>query len=441
MRSLPISCIAIVLVTLLMFSPSYAQDIQDDIYVEASVDNHNPYVGQQIIYNFKLYDAVGLINPLYQPSDFEGFWRIDIGVVSQTSEHINGRRYSVTTISTALYATHSGSITIQPSSVVLPETVFRAKQTLTANPISLDVKSLPESTASGFNGSVGQFTMSATLDRQAVKVGELVVMTLTISGTGNVEQLPPPAVPDNWRATINTGNYKSEIQNGLIIGTRNYQIIFTPASGGTQELPPITLDYFDPVGANYKSMSTSPIQIQVSGDDVISSNTSFDSSESSLRLKPIADPMVDDSNSLLIVIAVLLPLCVVGGIWYQQRFKARKAQLRAKLRQQHALQVAIRSLKAVSLVDSKASCQLIDNIFRRYVADKLDMDLEKVKQADLTQLLVRNEASESLISKLQSFVSLIEEVLFSPSSDTITPQKYADVVKLLRDIDTEWVSR
>src|SRR5690349_10439225 len=136
MRSLCCSCLLIILITLLSISFVQAQDIQGDVYVEANVDNSNPYVGQQIIYSFKLYDAVGLINPLYQPSDFEGFWRIDIGVISQTSEQINGRQYTVTTISSALYPTHSGSLTIQPSSVVLPETVFRSKQTLTANPVS-----------------------------------------------------------------------------------------------------------------------------------------------------------------------------------------------------------------------------------------------------------------------------------------------------------------
>ena len=124
MRFLSALFAAVVLVILLTVSPIHAQDVQGDVYVEASVDNSSPYVGQQIIYTFKLYDAVGLTNPLYQPSNFEELWRIDIGVVSQTSEQINGRRYNVTSIATALYPTHSGSITIQPVSVVLPETVF-----------------------------------------------------------------------------------------------------------------------------------------------------------------------------------------------------------------------------------------------------------------------------------------------------------------------------
>jgi len=438
MRSLSALVVTVVLMLLLVISPTNAQDVQGDVYVEASVDNPNPYVGQQIIYNFKLYDAVGLTNPHYQPSDFEGFWRVDIGVVSQTSEQINGRRYTVTTISTALYPTHSGSITIQPSDVVLPETVFRSKETLTANPVFLDVKSLPESNSADFNGAVGQFTMSATLDRQTVNVGEPIIMTLTISGTGNVEQLPPPTVPDTWRATINAGNYKSEMQNDLIVGTRDYQIVFIPTSSVAQELPPITLEYFDPADENYKSIGTSPIPIQVSGDSVTSPNLSPDFSEPSLRLKPIGDLNANDNNLLLMAIAVLLPLCAAIGIGFQQRLKIRKAQLRAKLRQQQALQVAISGLNTLSLDDSKATYQRIDTLFKEYVADKLDLDLQAVQQSDLLPFLTLNKVSESTQTKIRYFVSDIEEGIFSPISDGVSLQRRDDMIKLLGDIDTEW---
>ncbi|MBA3869372.1 MAG: BatD family protein [Anaerolineae bacterium] len=424
---------------ILAVSPIYAQDVQGDVYVEASVDNTNPYVGQQVIYSLKLYDAVGLINPLYQPSNFEGFWRIDIGVVSQTNEQINGRTYNVTTISTALYPTHSEAINIQPSSVILPETVFRAKQTLTANPVSLDVKALPQSNSSAFNGAVGQFTMSASLDRQAVNIGEPVTMTLTVSGTGNIEQLPPPALPDNWRATINAGNFKSQTQNGLIIGTRDYQIVFTPTSTGDQELPAITLNYFDPVDANYKSMSTSPIQIQVSGDTVAAPNLSLDDSEPSLSLKPIGSQATGTTSPLIFIMAGLLPLLGVAAIGYQQWNKTRKAQLEKRIRQQQAAQIAIRNLKALALADSKSSYQVIEKIFNRYLSDKLDMDLKVVKQSNLMQLLTQNGTSENIKSKVQVFVSDIEEGQFSPSAEDIAPQKTEDLVKLLRDIDAEWI--
>ncbi len=233
---------ALFFLALLSILPVFAQDVQGDVYVEASVDNPNPYIGQQIIYEFKLYDAVGLTNPLYQPSDFEGFWRVDIGILFQTTEQINGRQYSVTTIATALYPTQSGEITVRPSSVVLPETVFRAKTTLTADRLSLKVQSLPAGQPADFGGAVGQFNVSAALDRQTVNQGEPITMMLTVSGTGNVEQLPLPITPQNWRSSVRAGNYSSEVQNGIVIGKRDYQIVFFPTTIGKQSLPPITLN-------------------------------------------------------------------------------------------------------------------------------------------------------------------------------------------------------
>ncbi len=437
MRSLVVCYLFI----LLSFSLVHAQDVQGDVYVEASVDNSTPYIGQQITYNFKLYDAVGLANPLYQPSDFEGFWRIDMGVMSQSTELINGRSYSVTTITTALYPTHSGSITIPPSSVVLPETVFRSKQTITTKPISLDVKSLPETNSIDFSGAVGQFTMSAILDRQAAKVGEPVIMTVTVSGTGDIEHLPLPNVPNNRGATINAGNYRSEIQNGLIVGTRDYQVVFIPTATGTQNLPVITLDYFDPDGANFKSMSTSPIQIQVTSDEKSIPTAPLDLGEEGLRLKPIDDLSMTSNapNFLHMVVAALLPIGILAGVWYQQMIKTRRSRSRAKMRQQHALQVALADLKAMTLGDSKASYKLIDNIFKRYVADKLDVNLEILEHSELSQLLASKNVSEGAISKLLLLNSEINEGLFSPASEDILSQRRDEIAQCLRAIDQEWV--
>jgi hypothetical protein len=263
-------------------------------------------------------------------------------------------------------------------------------------------------------------------------------MTLTLSGTGNVEQLPAPVVPDKWRATINAGKFESEVQNGLIVGSRDYQIVFFPSTSGTQELPPVALEYFDPVGANYKTVSTSPIQIQVVGDAVSSPNTSPDFSEPSLRVKPIGDLTTNDASPLLMVIAALLPLCGIGAIGYQQRLKTRKAQLRSKLRRQQALQVGIRGINTIPLTDSKASYQLIDNVFDVYISDKLNMDLEPIKQSNLSEFLALNRVSKSTQSKVQAFISEIEEGVFSPVTEVISPQKRDNIIKLLRDIDAEW---
>jgi hypothetical protein len=125
-----------------------AQDTSADFYIEASVDNPTPFVGQQIIYTIRVYaaDDQSDESPLYEPPDFEGFWRVDIEPFpfTQSPQQVNGRAYIVSEIRTALYPTLSGDLTITPANVILPETVFRPEQRIGSNTVTVKAQPLPE---------------------------------------------------------------------------------------------------------------------------------------------------------------------------------------------------------------------------------------------------------------------------------------------------------
>lgn len=428
---------------LLAISPAFAQNVQGDVYVEASVDNPDPYIGQQIIYKFKLYDAVGLTNPLYQPSDFEGFWRVDIGVLSQSTEQINGRKYTVTTIATALYPTQSGETMIKPSSVILPETVFRSKTTLTANPLSLKVQALPNGQPTDFGGAVGQFNVSAALDRQSVNQGEPITLTLTVSGTGNIEQLPAPAAPPNWRSTVTVGNYSSELENGIIIGKRDYQIVFFPSNIGKQELPPITLNYFDPSAGVYRSAGTSPVDIEVLGDVNNSAAQFSPLPETSLKLKPVSAVLVNDSNlgGSIFGLLMLLPLLVVLGSFGWQWMKSKRQQQQILLRQKQALQVAKQQLNRVTFSDTQNAYEQVRFIIQKYVADKLNVDQLDSNKLDILALMDTSDVSRSAFDSMTTLIQEVDEALFAPSTQLISASRRDEVAKLLADIDRQWVKQ
>ncbi len=428
---------------LMAISPSFAQDVQGDVYVEASVDNANPYIGQQIIYKFKLYDAVGLTNPLYQPSDFEGFWRVDIGVLAQTIEQINGRQYTVTTIATALYPTQSGETTIKPSGVVLPETVFRAKTTLTANPISFIVQALPTGQPIDFGGAVGQFNVSAALDHQSANLGEPITLTLTVSGTGNVEQLSSPTEPQNWRSTVTAGNYSSELQNGIIVGKRDYQIVFFPTTAGKQPLPPITLSYFDPDTHTYRSVGTAPVDVQVLGNSNNTMSQSAPLPETSLKLKPISGVIVNNSDLSVEVfsILVLVPLLVVLSSFGWQRTKTKRQKQQILIRQQRALQMATQQMKHVTFSETQTAYEQISQIIQKYVADKLNIDLLGSNKLDILALMNRAAVSQSAIGLMTMLIQQIDEGLFAPSIQEMPPSRREEITKLLSNIDQQWVKQ
>jgi len=185
-------------------------------------------------------------------------------------------------------------------------------------------------------------------------------------------------------------------------------------------------------------MSTAPIEIKVSGDAMTSVQSAPVLLEPSLLLKPIGELSTHENNPLIMIVVALLPLVVVGVVWYQQRLKAWKAQLQVTARREQALEVAMKSVMTIPLNTSKASYQAIDHIFKGYIADKLHMDLEKVKQSDLSHLLSQNNVPESSISKVQSLVADVEMGIYSPVTDAISQQKRDEILSLLRAADADW---
>ncbi len=79
-------------------------------FIEAEVDNPNPYQGEQVIYTFRFYQAESLFDqPEYQPPSFSGFWSEE-----QSEDQTNytteaaGRAYRVTELQTVLFPTGGG---------------------------------------------------------------------------------------------------------------------------------------------------------------------------------------------------------------------------------------------------------------------------------------------------------------------------------------------
>lgn len=432
--------VCLVIVFVRWNSSSHAQDVQGDIFVEATVDNAAPYVGQQIIYTFKLYDAVGTTNPLYQPSDFDGFWRVDIGVVSQVTEQINGRTYTVTTIATALYPTQPGEVSIQPASVVLPETVFRTETRLTASSVPLMVQPLPEGQPTVFSGGVGTFELTASLDRQNVPVGEPITMMFVLSGTGNVEQLPPPFVAADWRTSITAGAYSSEMRNGMVVGKRAYTILFYPSFNGKQILPSITLNYFDPISSIYRSASTPLVEIDVIGEPANVDSQVNDATGNSLELKQIKSllSLYQGINLGVFLILMMLPVIGIAGAVGWKRFQIRRNALHIEYKKRQALRHALEQIDALNASDIQSAYEQLRRILHAYAADKLGVDAIKLKNLDIPSVMLANKVSIEVSIIMHGLLMEVEERLFAPTVQAYSASHIQDIKKSLINLDQSW---
>jgi hypothetical protein len=414
-----------------------------DYFVEAFVDNPTPYIGQQIAYTFIFYNAVGSAQPQYEPPDFEGFWQVADEQAESNAQQINGRQYIVSELRTALFPTVAGNIIIEPSRVVLPETVYRPAEETFTQPITVQVKLLPDGAPEGFGGAVGQFDLSATLDRQAAPLGEPISLKLNISGTGNVEQviLPDLDVPSAWNVYSNTTTFRTTLMDGRIVGEKNYEYLLIPNQVGLHTLPPIALIYFDPDSAAYRSVSTTPVTLEVTPGDSLAT-LEIESHPIALTLKPI--PASIQPQSILPELSfwgiwLLPPLGVLGCIGIAIRRERQRRQLNLR-RHSHALQEAERRLLAAKKAPVLKGFALLRMAIVGYLADKLALSEEKINYSDWRSFLEKAPVSAALKEKLFVSIEWVDEGQYAPVVSFDFQTLCNRIGELLREVDEAWMS-
>ncbi len=439
------------LLTLLLGAPMPLVQVNTpgaDYYVEAVVDNPAPYVGQQITYSFRLYQAVDLENLLYEPSTFEGFWQAQMGPATQSTQQINGRQYQITQIDTALFPTRVGDIEIAPSAMILPETVFRDEQRLATNPVTVQVQPLPEGAPVGFSGAVGRFNMQATLDRQSATLGEPITLQLTITGSGNLEQLPAPElpVPEDWRIYQNPPRYTSAITGGLLVGEKTYTWLIVPSHTGTQTLPEVTLSYFDPEALAYRSVSTSPVTLEIfpadsqSGEPSPNLDAILAASGTVLSLKPV--PAVIQSDSLypglpFWLLWLIPPGCAAVSGWWLVQQRRRQAN-RLKIRQSRALRRAQGHLDTAQNVRSNDACRTIAEAVFIYFGEKLNREGAGLNQSDLQRAMEAHQVSDLVSKRIFVCLEQADEGRYAPSGSIDSQMLLRRTQEALAALDAAW---
>lgn len=260
-------------------------DTAKNIFVKASLDKKEVYVGEMVTYIFKFYQRIRLLgNAEYIPPDLVGFLKKDLPPQKTYYAEVGTSRYRVSEIRTALFPTSSGTVTIGPASIKAPvpaetrdpfadddffRSIFGSRaQTkfLKTNSITLKILPLPDkSKPAGFGGAMGTFTISSTLDTKELKVGEPVTWSITIAGEGNIKSITEPV----WREISGFKKYdtvsslNSKVENYRIKGSKVFQVILVPEVSGTQTIQSATFSFFDTTKRTYRTIQSKPITVTV----------------------------------------------------------------------------------------------------------------------------------------------------------------------------------
>ena len=273
--------------------------------VEAEVSTAEPYLNAPLTYTFRyLYTAVlpTQASPTPQLPTFPDFLVEELPPMSPQTQRIRGKTFWVQEQVRRLYPQRTGQIVIEPATLLLP--IPRGRKTLKTNPLKLIVQSLPETgKPSQFSGAVGEYQISAQVDRSAIEAGRALTLSLQISGRGSMQTVTAPKLPAIPGVVVNGPN----LVESSVPTTRTYAYALIPARSGTLRIPAIAYIYFDPSLAVYATAQTTPIPVSVrpNPNDAVDVGTE----PSPWRLWVILSAVL------------LLGLLVAGFLWYRARLQ------------------------------------------------------------------------------------------------------------------------
>ena len=239
------------------------------LFIRASVDNAHPYLGQQITYSLRIYqrqDAdLSSVQVRYSPPGFAGFWNSQQTRQDEYDETEGSIEYRVVEVRTVLFASVVEDGEIGPAVLEVSAAEPGASRRLQSDAVAVEVRALPVPEPEGFTGAVGRLEVSASVDTDAGKLNEPVLLTLRISGEGNIEALPDPQWPEfvGWRVIESPVSVESQVAAGQITGSRAYEIALMPQQAGSLTIPEIRYPYFDPALERYVEIATAPFAVSI----------------------------------------------------------------------------------------------------------------------------------------------------------------------------------
>ena len=459
---------------------------KNDVFVRASASKTNPYQGEQVIITHKLYVGQSVnggyrLNNATMPTQ-SGLWSYTLGDPNAENvakqEVLNGKRYAVHEIKRiAVFPQKTGEITVTPMEIDFLAGVITTQSSgdpffdrffggrqnaqnyelnIKSNPVQLNVKSLPQNNKpDDFSGLVGTFTISSSLSRAKLKANDATNLTVTISGTGNLQHIDPLEInfPADFDVTEPRVTDNINTKGNTVNGSRVFEYVIIPRNEGDFTIPQATFSYFDPSSNTYKTIATQEFKLEVekgSGQLSVSSASSQKDIKilgndirfirtSHFNLKPAKIVFFGTPKYYAALLLPILLLFIFIIIWRKQ------IELRsdvAQVRYRKADKVARKYLKiAKKRLEEKNKEQFYLEISRAlwgYLSDKYHIPVSQLSMENVSAKLAQLNVSAETINKFLETLQQCEFARFAPGdSAEIMQDMYHKATAFFKISDTK----
>ena len=137
------------------------------------------------------------------------------------------------------------------------------------NGASIEIKPLPTAgRPATFSGAVGDFTLATSAQPTKARTGDPVSLKVEIKGLGNFDRIEQPALTntEGWRTYQPSEETQALDDLGLsAVKTFNFPLV---AAKTVAALPTVEFSYFDPNAEKYVTLKSSPINIEIEGEQL-----------------------------------------------------------------------------------------------------------------------------------------------------------------------------
>lgn len=368
----------------------------EDLIAKAEVDNPTPFVGEQVILTHKVLTRRQIYGlDIEKAPDLNNFLVESLWISEKPQVQIinlNGKVYQELVVKqTALYPLIAKESRIPPITFAVNiDSANKRTLYLETNDLKIFPKPLPSANRpANFSGAVGDYRLSLTLDKNRVRVGEVLNAMLKIEGRGQINGLTPPPIEStaqlkvlsarlaSSRVGLDTSRMRS-MKNSEYVGEKVWNIRLVPKVAGSLVLKPISFSYFDPKTERYAVVRTkeAPVHAVKGG-----------SSD-----REIEEPggYVQHAHLMRFLIWAFSILTLTGGVIFLRRRRRAKGALRSS---PDAVIVLRRHLDEAKTVlpnrNSKKFFDLIAKGIRAYIQARFHIALRASKADEMREALTR----------------------------------------------------
>ncbi len=430
-----------------------------DLFVRIIPNKKTVYKNEHLIVTLKLYTVYNRLGfEDFKNPSYNGFTSGEIEIPNTShfkQEKINGKTYNVKVLKKQiLYPQQSGELKIAPAEITInaeiptgrytiwgPETK-RIQKKVKSNAPVIKVKELPADPPASFNGAVGNFTMSATIDKDNVKAYDAITFKVVFQGIGNFKTLSsldldlpndfeifPPKLSDNYVNSIKGTT-----------GSKSFEYVLRPRFPGNYELNPIEFTYFDISSKKYKTIKPKTFKINVEKGDGTESTT-FVSSVNQEELRVLGSDIefirINDFQFIKkgTILFGTLPFnlsYIVPMSLFLLFFVIRRKQIKERanvllMKNKQANKVSRKRLKQaekhLKANETKEFNSEISKALWGYLSDKLNIPVSELSRQSAREHLENKKIAEDVIVQFLAVIDTSEFAQFAPSQDEGASEK------------------